>query len=102
MNKATEPGPALTESAGVPRVQRAADEAAGELLRRVESGQPLTLAEYVRAEEVLGAPAPLREKEVATRWSLRSRVADARIAARKAPGDAKGGEPEILVQPWPG
>jgi hypothetical protein len=102
MNKATEPEPTVTGTTGGHRAQRTADEAAGELLRRAKSGQALTLAEYARAEEALGDQVPLREKEGAARPSLRSRIADARIATRKAPADASGGEREILVQPWPG
>jgi hypothetical protein len=34
-----------------------AEEERGRLLRRVEAGQALTLAEYVRAEEILAHPA---------------------------------------------
>jgi hypothetical protein len=102
MNKATAPEPTVTGTTGGHRAQRTADEAAGELLRRAKSGQPLTLAEYARVEESLGGQAPLREKEGAAWRSLRYRIADARIAARKALADASGGEREILVQPWPG
>ncbi|HVM48991.1 MAG TPA: hypothetical protein VMU04_13250 [Candidatus Acidoferrum sp.] len=55
------PGPTQTDAPGS---ALAPDEPTRELLRRVESGRPLTLAEYVRAEEVLKAAPPRAAREL--------------------------------------
>jgi hypothetical protein len=58
---------------------RRADEPTDELLRRVESGQPLTLAEYVRAEEALAPPSlsPARDAGADRTWRFKTATAHA-------------------------
>jgi hypothetical protein len=54
-----------------------------ELLRRVGSGQPLTLADYVRAEEALEKSAPLPANEARVSQWLRLMKRFACAAAEK-------------------
>jgi hypothetical protein len=53
MEKALDPEPAATELRREYPTKGWGDEEMSHLLRRVESGQSLTLAEYVRVDEVL-------------------------------------------------
>jgi hypothetical protein len=50
---AIEPNPAKTSLWHGKATKGRAEEGRGQLLLRVESGEPLSLAEYVRAEEML-------------------------------------------------
>lgn len=69
-----------------------------ELLRRVESGQPLTLAEYVGVEEALGTWLKRRIKEATVGRILRSRTGSARAAALAALANGLGGVSKTCVQ----
>ncbi len=75
------------------------DPASKELLRRVGSGEPLTLADYVRAEEALEDSAALPASEVRiTRWlRLMKRFAHAaadRVSGRSAKSTRRAVAPQ--------
>jgi hypothetical protein len=87
-NEAIAPAPTEIVKSGKPPALRIADKKTGELLRRVESGQVLRLADYVRAEEALTVLPPARAKEARIARLLRFMKRTAQAAAHRAAGDA--------------
>jgi hypothetical protein len=69
-----------------------------ELLRRVQSGQALTLAEYARVEEALGSELQARVKEATAERILRSRTGNARAAALAELASGSGGVSKTCVR----
>ena len=75
-----------------------ADKTRFELLRRIESGQSLTLAEYVRAEEVLVGAMPARPRGGSLGQISYLRNRTARAVARRAAAIAMRPQPAAWVR----